>query len=152
MVDVTRTFTVATAPQDVLDYLEDFDHATEWDPRTLSCERIGGGAIEVGARWHNVSKIAGVETELTCELIRLEPGRVVFAGRNDTTATRDDITITPTGAGGSSLTYHATIDFHGATELGTPIAEVVFEKVGAEIEHALTRVLGSPAPVPDPHR
>ncbi len=148
MVDVTRTFTVAAAPQDVLDYLKDFGHAIEWDPGTRSCERLGSGAIEVGARWRNVSKIAGVETELTYELIRLEPGRVVFAGRNDTAATRDDITITPTGAGGSTLTYHATIDFHGAAKLGTPIAKVVFEKIGAETEDALTRIFGAPAAVP----
>ncbi len=107
----------------MLVYPKDFGHTTERDPGTPSCECIGGGAIEVDARWRNVSKIAGVEPEPTYELIRLEPGRAPFAGRNDTTTTRNDI-----------------------TELGTPITEVVFVKVGARIEHALTRILGTAAP------
>ncbi|MDQ7808626.1 SRPBCC family protein [Amycolatopsis sp. A133] len=142
---MTRTFTVAAAPHEALDYLKDLRHAADWHPGTLSCGRLGTGPVEVGARWHNVAKIAGVELELTCELVRLEPGRVVFTGTNDTTATRDDITITPTGAGGSTLTYHATIEFRGAADLGAPIAEVVFEKAGADAEDALTRILGTPA-------
>ncbi|WIX75594.1 SRPBCC family protein [Amycolatopsis carbonis] len=75
MVEVTRTFTVATGPREVVEYLKDFGNATDWDPGTQSCERLGSGPVAVGARWHNVSKIAGVETELTYELTRLEPRR-----------------------------------------------------------------------------
>ncbi|MFI5592204.1 SRPBCC family protein [Amycolatopsis sp. NPDC051758] len=146
MVEVTRTFTVAAAPHEVVEYLKDFGNANEWDPGTLSCDRLGDGPIEVGARWHNVSKIAGVETELTYELTRLEPGRVVFSGSNKTATTTDDISVTATGGGGSTLTYHATIEFHGAAKLGAPIAKVVFEKVGADTEDSLTRVFGAPAP------
>ncbi|MEV6639103.1 SRPBCC family protein [Amycolatopsis sp. NPDC051371] len=144
MVEVTRTFTVATGPGDVLEYLKDFGNATEWDPGTQSCDRLGTGPVEVGARWHNVSKIAGVETELTYELTRLEPGRVVFNGSNDTATTTDDISFTAAGEG-STLTYHATIEFHGAAKLGAPIAKAVFEKIGNDTEDSLTRVFGAPA-------
>ncbi|WP_290056514.1 hypothetical protein [Amycolatopsis solani] len=91
-----------------------------------------------------MSKIAGVETELTYELTRLEPGRVVFVGRNDTATSTDDITLTADG-GGTSLTYHATIEFHGAAKLAAPLAKAVFEKVGADTEKSLKRILGTPS-------
>ena len=144
MVDVTRTFTVATPPEAVLDYLRDFSRATEWDPGTISCERIGDGPIAVGARWHNVSKVAGVQTELTYELTELEPAKLVFVGKNDTATSVDDITLTPgEQPGTTSLTYHATIEFNGAAKLAAPIAKVVFEKVGNDTEESLTKILGS---------
>jgi len=142
VVEVTRTFTVAAAPHEVVDYLKDFGNATEWDPGTRSCDRLGAGPIEVGARWRNVSKIGGVETELTYELTRLEPGRVVFSGRNATATTTAAIGVAAAGSG-STLTYHATIEFQGVAKLGAPIAKVVFEKVGADTEESLTRVFGA---------
>ncbi|SDW78949.1 Carbon monoxide dehydrogenase subunit G [Amycolatopsis xylanica] len=142
MVEVTRSFTVAASPEAVVDYLRDFSRAVEWDPGTVSCERIGGGEVAVGARWHNVSKIAGVKTELTYELKRLEPGRVVFVGENDTATSTDDISVVAGDeAGTSKLTYHATIEFHGVAKLAAPVAKAVFEKVGNDTEKRLTRVL-----------
>lgn len=144
MVDVTRTFTVATAPEAVLEYLQDFANATEWDPGTVSCDPVGDGPLGVGSQWHNVSKVAGVTTELTYELTRREPGRLVFVGKNDTATSTDDITLTAGGrAGTTSLTYHANIEFHGAAKLASPIAKVVFEKVGNDTEASLTRILGA---------
>lgn len=146
MVDVTRTFTVATTPEAAVDYLQDFSHAAEWDPGTVSCERLGTGPVAVGAQWHNVSKIGGIETELTYELTRLEPGRIVFVGTNDTATSTDDISVTagkePSTA---TLTYHATIEFKGAAKLAAPLAKVVFEKIGNDTENSLTRILGAPA-------
>jgi carbon monoxide dehydrogenase subunit G len=144
MVSVTRTFTVATSPEAVVDYLQDFSRAAEWDPGTVSCERIDSGPVAVGARWHNVSKIGGVQTELTYELTRLEPGRVVFVGTNDTATSTDDITVVAGDKPATTtLTYHATIEFKGAAKLAAPIAKVVFEKVGNDTEDSLTRILGA---------
>jgi carbon monoxide dehydrogenase subunit G len=145
MVEVTRTFTVTAEITAVQEYLKDFGNATEWDPGTEACERIGTGPVEVGAKWHNTSKIAGVSTDLTYELTRLEPGRVVFNGTNDTASTTDDITLTAgESPGTTTIGYHATIDFHGAAKLGTPIAKVVFEKIGNDTERSLRSVFGTP--------
>lgn len=146
MVDVTRKFAVATPPGEVQSYLKDFANAQEWDPGTVSCDPLGGGPIEVGSQWHNVSKIAGAETALTYELTRLEPGRVVFVGHNDTATSTDDISLAAAADGlGTTITYHATIEFHGTAKLAAPLAKVVFEKVGADTEKSLTRILGAPA-------
>jgi carbon monoxide dehydrogenase subunit G len=146
MVDVTRTFDVATPLREVLDYLKNFANAEEWDPGTLSCDPLGDGPVAVGSRWHNVSKIAGVETELDYELTRLEPGRVVFVGRNDTATSTDDISLVAAAERpGTTITYHATIEFHGAAKLAAPLAKVAFEKVGADTEKSLVEILGAPA-------
>ncbi|OZM71097.1 polyketide cyclase [Amycolatopsis antarctica] len=144
MVEVTRTFTVSTPPEQVHDYLRDFSNAAEWDPGTVSCERIGSGPVEIGTQWRNVSKIAGIETALTYELTTLKPGNLVFTGNNDTATTADDIRIAPGDRPGTTeIAYHATIEFLGAAKLAAPIAKGVFEKVGVDTERSLTGIFGA---------
>jgi carbon monoxide dehydrogenase subunit G len=146
MVEVTRTFTVSASPEAVVDYLRDFSRTSEWDPGTVSCDRIDDGPIAVGAQWHNVSKIVGMQTELKYELRRLDPDRLVFVGNNDTATSTDDITLAAgEKPGTTTITYHATIEFHGAAKLASPIAKVVFEKLGNDTAASLTRILGDPA-------
>ncbi|GLZ42780.1 SRPBCC family protein [Actinokineospora sp. NBRC 105648] len=145
MVDVKRTFTVDRPADAVLDYLRDFSRTEEWDPGTVSCERLDGGPVQVGSRWRNVSKFLGSETELTYRLTVAEPGHLRFVGENDTATATDDITVRPADQPGrSSVTYHAHIDFHGAAKLATPIAKIAFEKLAGETEESLTKIFATP--------
>jgi carbon monoxide dehydrogenase subunit G len=142
MTTISRTFTVNPAPSVVLDYLKDFSHAEEWDPGTEKCERLDSGAVAVGSRWHNTSKIAGVSTELEYELIELTESKVVFAGSNDSASTTDTITVLPSGSGvGSEITYDADIQMSGAAKLATPVVKLVFEKIGSDTEDDMITVL-----------
>ncbi|GGM91017.1 polyketide cyclase [Terrabacter tumescens] len=140
MPSVTRSFTVRPAPAAVIDYLKDFANAEEWDPGTESCTRVGDGPVAVGSRWHNVSKIAGVTTELDYELTELTDSRVVLVGRNDSATSTDTITVLPSGEG-SEITYHADLDMHGLANLAAPAMKLVFEKLANDTEEQLTRVL-----------
>lgn len=140
MPSVTRTFTVRPAPAAVIDYLKDFANAEEWDPGTESCTRVGDGPVAVGSRWHNVSKIAGVTTELDYELTELTDSRVVLVGRNDSATSTDTITVLPSGEG-SEITYHADLDMHGLANLAAPAMKLVFEKLANDTEEQLTRAL-----------
>ncbi|KJK13213.1 polyketide cyclase [Terrabacter sp. 28] len=142
MPSVTRSFTVRREPVAVIDYLKDFANAEEWDPGTESCTRVGDGPVAVGARWHNVSKIAGVTTELEYELTELTDSRVVLVGRNDSATSTDTITVVPSGEG-SEITYHADLDMHGLANLASPAMKLVFEKLANDTEEQLTRVLES---------
>ena len=144
MTTVTRTFTVEPSPQRVIDYLKDFSHAEEWDPGTESCTRNGAGPVEVGSTWHNVSKIAGVSTELTYELTELTGKRIVLVGTNETATSTDTITVVPSGSG-SEVTYEAVIEMKGAAKLAAPMVKVVFEKIGNDTEEDMVRVLNSRA-------
>ena len=140
MTTVSRTFTVRPDPTTVVDYLKDFAHAEAWDPGTESCTQESPGEIRVGTRWHNVSKIAGVTTELTYTLETLTPGRLVFIGENESATTTDTITVQAKG-GGSEVTYEAVIEPKGAGKLGEPLLKLLFERIGTKTEKQMTEVL-----------
>ena len=151
MVDVERKITVHTSADAVVGYLKDFANAEQWDPGTVSCVRVGsgepdggggaiGGPIGVGARWHNVSNFRGRETELDYRLDRLEARRVVFVGTNRTATSTDDLTITEE-PGGTVITYHANIVFHGLAKLADPFLKWQFEKLGDEVVGTMTTAL-----------
>lgn len=140
MTTVTRTFTVTPPPTVVLDYLKDFSNAEEWDPGTEKCTRLDSGPVQVGSRWHNESKIAGVSTELVYELTELADDRIVLVGKNETATSTDTITVVP-HEGGSEVTYRAEIVMNGAAKLAAPLVKLVFEKVGNDTEDDMVRVL-----------
>lgn len=142
MVHVIRTFEVQVNPSVALEYLKDFSHAVEWDPGTVSCERIGdeNAPIEVGAKWHNVSKLIAINTELEYELRTLEAGRVVFRGTNKTATSIDDIRVEPSTAG-SKVTYEATVTFNGAAKLTDPFMKLIFLKLAKDLIVDMTNAL-----------
>ncbi len=139
---VSRTFRVDPAPAAVVGYLADFSHAEQWDPGTVSCTRTDPGPVAVGAVWHNVSKVAGVTTELTYTLHRLTGDTIVFIGQNKGATSTDTITVRPDGAG-SSVTYRADLKMHGAAALLAPAMKLIFEKVAGDTERQLTAVLNA---------
>lgn len=141
MPTVSRTFTVKPEPAVVLDYLQDFTNAEEWDPGTERCTRNDSGPIAVGSTFHNVSEIAGVSTELTYTLEKLTHDTIVLVGRNETATSTDTITVLPSAGGGSEVTYEAVIEMSGAAKLAAPAVKVLFEKVGNEVERDMTRAL-----------
>lgn len=140
MATVSRTFHVTPDPTTVVDYLKDFSHAEAWDPGTERCTQESPGEVRVGTRWHNVSKIAGVSTELTYTLETLTPGRIVFVGVNDSARSTDTITVQAKG-GGSEVTYEAVIEPQGVGKLADPLLKLLFERIGTKTEKQLTDVL-----------
>lgn len=142
-VDVERTFTVASTPEGVIEYLRDFSRAEQWDPGTVSCTRLDDGPVEVGSRWRNVSSFLGRKTELVYELTRDDASGLQFVGRNDTATSTDDISITAGDAPGTArIAYHAHVEFNGLAKFGAPVAKLALEKLGNDTEKNLIRVLG----------
>jgi carbon monoxide dehydrogenase subunit G len=137
---VERTFTVSASPESVLDYLKDFGHTEQWDPGTVSTTRTGDGPIGVGTTWHNRSRVLGVSAELTYTLCEVEPGRLVFQGRNEGATATDTIVLRPAGAG-TEITYHLDLEMHGLAKLATPVMRIEFERLGDQTAERLTGVL-----------
>lgn len=133
MTDVLRTFTVNQPTDKVVSYLRDFANTEQWDPGTVTTKRVGGGPIEVGAQWHNVSEFRGRRTELEYELTRDEPRRLTFVGKNKTATSTDDLRLREV-AGGTEVNYHAHFDFHGLAKLATPFLKGPLEKLGDQTE------------------
>lgn len=142
MVHVQRTFSVKQPVALVVDYLKDFGHAEQWDPGTVSCSRVGGGPVEVGSAWDNVSKIRGRETKLDYRLERLESGRITFVGRNKTATSTDDLTFRAI-ADGTEIHYDANIVFNGLAKLADPFLRREFERLGDETVEQMAQVLNA---------
>ena len=142
MSTVSRTFQVTVPPSTVVPYLADFSHAVHWDPGTQACERTDDGPVAVGSTWHNTSKIVGVSTELTYTLEQLSDRRIVLVGRNDTATSTETIEVRAHETG-SIVTYTNEVHFNGAAKLATPLAKVVFEKLGNETEKQLVDTLNA---------
>ncbi len=140
MASVSRTFHVKTPPQIVVPYLADFTHAEQWDPGTVRCVRTDEGPVRVGSSWQNTSKIAGISTELVYTLQQLTDSQIVLVGRNDTATSTERIVVTPS-ATGSSITYTNDLQFNGVAKLATPLAKLVFERLGDKVEQRLVEIL-----------
>ncbi|KPI32706.1 SRPBCC family protein [Streptomyces sp. NPDC048253] len=147
MVEVERVLTVRHPLDEVVRYLADFSHAQMWDPGTVTCERLGGGTMSVGTEWRNVSEFRGRRTELRYRLVRWEPDRLTFVGRNKTATSTDDMRFEE-HAGVTQLTYRAHVDFHGLARLAGPLLQREFERLGDEVSERLPRAvdhaLGTP--------
>jgi carbon monoxide dehydrogenase subunit G len=140
MVAVSRTFVVNKPVSTVLAYLADFSNAEQWDPGTQSCTQIGTGPVQVGTSWKNVSKIAGVTTEIEYTLEALDADRVLLVGRNATATSTDSITVKP-HAEGSKITYDAKLEFKGLAKLGAPVVRLVFEHLANETEEGIQKAV-----------
>lgn len=119
-IELERSITVRRPVAEVVEYLADFAHAEEWDSGTVTCTRIGDGPVATGARWRNVSEFRGRQTTLEYELVRSEPTRLTFVGKNKTVTSTDDLTFQADGSdtGGTVVRYDVRFDFHGLAALG----------------------------------
>lgn len=117
---VSRTFTTTAPPDAVFGYLADFTNAEEWDPGTVSCERVSGDG-GVGTVHRNVSSFLGRTTEITYTTVEAErPTRIHLTGRNAQFEGHDVMGIRAHGAG-SEVTYTAEFAFKGAARLAVPV-------------------------------
>ena len=136
MVAVERVIDLDHPLEDVVRYLADFSNAREWDPGTVSCERLGGGPVTEGAEWRNVSEFLGRRTELRYRLVRHEADHLTFVGRNKTATSTDDMRFAG-HPGGTRLTYRAVVEFHGLARLAAPLLQRAFERLGDQVTERL---------------
>lgn len=140
MMALERTTWTAGPADAVLDWLADFTHAELWDSGTVSCTRIGDGPVEVGARWRNVSRFRGKETELTYTLIRRERGHLTFTGENKTVHSTDDLTFLAEN-GGTRIRYRARFSFNGLAKLAEPLLKGSLNELADDTIEQLHSVL-----------
>lgn len=141
MKHIERTITVDKPAERVWEYLSDFRSTNDWDPGTVLTERTSGDG-GAGTTYRNTSKFLGRETELEYTVTEVVPGRrITLEGRNKTVTSRDTITVDPTPAGGTVVTYFAEIELHGVAAVGTPVLDLPLKKLGDDAERSLTRAL-----------
>ena len=139
MPTVHRTVSTTAPPPRVLPYLLDFENAVEWDSGTVTCERLSGDGSP-GTVWHNVSKFAGRTVDLDYTLESVSDHAFVIVGRNETTTSRDTITVSPEGTG-SSVDYRAEFTFTGLGRWLWPLAMPLLSKLGNDTARTLKSAL-----------
>jgi carbon monoxide dehydrogenase subunit G len=140
MSTIRRTVRTQASPDRVFAYLSDFTRTEEWDPGTVSTERVSGDG-SVGTRYHNVSRFMGRETELEYTVIDLDQGTLVrLRGEGKSVTAIDTMRITPDGEG-SRVDYTAEFDWKGVAKVAAPLLGPALTKLGDEAEEGLQRSL-----------
>jgi carbon monoxide dehydrogenase subunit G len=130
-------------PADVFDYIADFSTNAQWDPGTVSADRIGEVPIGLGAEFRLVVSFLGRTSRLTYRIVEYErPHVVTFRGENAAVISLDRITVEPRH-GGSRLTYDARLTPKGATRLAGPLLALAFRRVGNRALTGLRAALGA---------
>ncbi|KGN37120.1 SRPBCC family protein [Knoellia subterranea] len=137
---IVRTITADVPRATAFGYLRDFTTTTEWDPGTVTTERVSGDG-GVGTTYRNVSRFLGRTSELTYEVTALEPDRrIALRGTNQSLVAHDVMTF----AGDerrTSVTYEATFTFTGVARLVAPLLGPAFRKLGDDAERGLKAAL-----------
>ena len=137
---IKRSVDTKASPAAAFAYLSDFENTNEWDPGTVRTTRRSGDGGP-GTTYHNVSKFAGRETELTYEVLDRTPERLFrLRGTNKTVTAIDTIEVEPQGAG-SRVTYTADFEFHGPAKYAAPLMAPAFKKLGDDAEKGLREAL-----------
>jgi len=135
-----RRVVVDTPIDRVFPYLADFSNAVDWDPGTVTCERVSGDG-GVGTTYRNVSKFLGRETELTYVVEELEGNhKIVLRGSNDTVSARDTMVMRPDGTG-TEILYTAEFEFSGAAKYVEPLLRLPLKKLGDDAAKQMNAVL-----------
>ncbi len=143
MPSVERTVTVWTPMEKVWDHLADFRTSEEWDPPTVSTTRTSGDG-GVGTTYHNVSALAGSETEVDYTVTEfVERERLQLKGDAGSIQLLDTLTFASTDEG-TSVTYHAEFEPTGAAKLAKPFMPpalaLLANKVATSLEEHLARL------------
>jgi uncharacterized protein YndB with AHSA1/START domain len=125
---IERTVTTTSPPEKVFPYLVDFRNAEEWDSGTKTCELVSGDGGP-GTVYRNVSEFVGNTVELEYTAQTVEQPTFVIVGHNDTTTSRDTITVTP-HADGSTVVYRAEFTFTGVAKLAGPLMKPLLDRLG----------------------
>lgn len=128
-------------PEQVFDYLANFENVTLWDENTVSSDCLGDEPYQAGARYRVVTEFGSRSMTLTYETIEFDrPSRVVFRSGTGMATIEDTITIAPDGEG-SRVEYVAEIGLKGLARLLDPVFHLIFQRVGDRAAKGLRKAL-----------
>ena len=126
-------------------YIADWDGQAEWDPNTVSAERIGEGGPEVGARYALEVKMGRRAVPMEYRITELvEPERLVLVGEGSGVWTEDVITFTEI-EGGTRVDYVAEIKLSGLLGLAQPLLGRAFDGIAKGAVEGMKRELDARA-------
>ena len=123
-------------------YIADWSRQAEWDPNTVSVERIGEGGPEVGARYAMKVKLFGSRTgTMEYRIAELEaPSRLVLVGEGSGLTAEDTITFDEV-EDGTQVQYHADLKLNGLLRFAEPLLSRTFEGITQGVVEGMKREL-----------
>ena len=142
-----REIEVAGEPADVLAYVADFSHSSEWDPGVVESRRLTDGPTAVGSRFELIAAFRGKSLRFEYVVTELEEARRVVAhGEGDKARSDDTITVAPADGGGTRLVYEADIRLKGVRRVAEPFLGGVFRRMGDDAIDGLAATLHTRIP------
>ncbi|WP_370288830.1 SRPBCC family protein [Nocardioides sp.] len=137
---IERTITVDQPLDVVWDFLTDFTTTEQWDPPTVTTQRVSGDG-GVGTVYRNVSSMLGKEVEVEYTVAEIQP-RSLFRLAGTTTAMDllDTMRFEQTPAG-VQITYIAEFHPRGAAKLATPLMPLGLKKIGDDAAQSMQETL-----------
>jgi carbon monoxide dehydrogenase subunit G len=140
MPKIDRTVTVDKPLEQVWNFLTDFTTTEQWDPGTVSTDRVTGDGAP-GTVYKNVSKVLGREVEIEYTVVELEPMSLFrLHGKTSSMELHDTMRFEQT-ADGVSVTYIAEFDPQGAAKLIEPLMPLGLKKLGDDAAASLSDAL-----------
>lgn len=128
------------SPEELFRYFSDFTTTNEWDPNTVNTRKISGDG-GIGTKYANTSSFNGRESSLVYEVIEFQPNSLIrLKGENKSLVALDTMKIEALPEG-SRFTYEARFKFKGIAKIAAPFLKKAFEKLAADAETGLRKVL-----------
>jgi carbon monoxide dehydrogenase subunit G len=122
-------------------FVADFANCSQWDPNTVTSERIDPGPVGVGARYRLGVRQRGSVVPMEYQVSAWEPGRrVVLDGAGSNVRATDEIRFEaiPTG---TRVSYTADISLTGWMRLVEPFVGGAFDKLAKDAVAGMQRAL-----------
>lgn len=145
MATYEKSMDVPLPVAETFDYVSDFRHAAQWDPRTYAAEKATPGPIGTGTiftltggmlrqdllkRLHIPTSIAGMK--LPYEIVEFSrPDRFVLVGESGMVRYRDELEFSANADGRSTkLRYYAELELKGRLVVLEPHLQKMFRRIG----------------------
>ena len=145
MAEYNATVSAPHPAEEVWRYLADLRSTAEWDPSVKAVRLISGEPGTLEARYELDVSFLGRTVTLPYRTAEIDPGRrVAFVAEDDQLSVRDQATISPVRAGGSTVVWDAQVRLKGARRVFDLPLGLVFKRIGGRAERGLAERLSDP--------
>ncbi len=142
MPKISKTVRISRPPQEVFDYLANFETTAEWDPGIVEATKTSSGPVGVGSTFDLISDFRGRKIPVAYQMTEYEPPtRFVIVGQNKQFTGIDEIHFSPDGDG-TRVDYTADFRMQGIARLFAPFMGGIFEKLSEEAMEGMKKTLG----------
>jgi hypothetical protein len=133
------------APESAFAYIADFANQAEWDPNTVSSERIDETELGPGSRFVLKVKAGPRVLDMEYRITEFEPGsRVVLVGEGSGVWSEDDISFAGTSQG-TRVMYAAELKLGGVLRVLNPILPRFLASLARGVREGMKRELDARA-------